>query len=250
MDVPFLPYALDVDHALVPGESALIVVRVDNERRPGDVPGMQRGWRNYGGILREVTLTATDRCYLGHLAITAVPQEGGGPWPTRAGPQHPQTPVLAQIALVIEGANDGGFSVARLEGKPTHLEAGTTASFSLTGTLPGVAPWSLTVPPSMQPSCSAGFWGWSNRQCRHAGAEDWLPFCRGTGRPALLNGRPIFPDWLQPPRRLAQDGDVPRSGDRAARSRSDEGGRGELCAPVSHIPIILQNLTCVMSSGC
>ncbi len=193
-DVPFLPYALDVDHALVPGESALIVVRVDNERRPGDVPGMQRGWRNYGGILREVTLTATDRCYLGHLAITAVPQEGGGGLGLHVQVHNTRkTPVLAQIALVIEGAEDGGFSAARLEGKPTHLEAGTTASFSLTGTLPGVAPWSPDRPTLYAAQLSLSVLGDGSID-----SVDTRPLRIGfrsiearEGQ-LLLNGRPIF----------------------------------------------------------
>ena len=56
----FLPFTFIISDCVTPGETACIVVWADNERIAGEVPGLERGWRPYGGIIREVTLTGRD----------------------------------------------------------------------------------------------------------------------------------------------------------------------------------------------
>jgi len=70
---PFLPFSFPVHDHLHCGGENLIAVRVDNHRRQGEVPGIERGWRTYGGILREVELEATDSFHIDHIAIDAAP---------------------------------------------------------------------------------------------------------------------------------------------------------------------------------
>ncbi len=74
----FLPFEWDVQDLLRWGQDNLVVVCADNRRRPGDVPGLQRGWRGWGGILREVELVATDLLYLEHVRMVAEPVDQGG----------------------------------------------------------------------------------------------------------------------------------------------------------------------------
>lgn len=146
-DFPFLPHAMDIHRALKPGEPALIAVCVDNERRPGDVPGTQRGWRNYGGILREVTLTATDRCYMHRVAVTAVPQLGGGYLDLQVLIHNTRTtPDLCRISLVIDGAEADGSDRIEFVGTPTSLDVGASVTLTLTGDIPEVTPWSPDHP--------------------------------------------------------------------------------------------------------
>jgi GNAT superfamily N-acetyltransferase len=66
----FLRFELPVSALVVPGEN-VIVLRADNTRRHGEVPGKERGWRPYGGILREVTLVCRPLLRLEQPAVTA-----------------------------------------------------------------------------------------------------------------------------------------------------------------------------------
>jgi len=66
----FLRFEIPVHPMARPGKNTL-AVRVDNTRRKGEVPGLQRGWRPYGGILREVTLVVRDHLRIIHPVIQA-----------------------------------------------------------------------------------------------------------------------------------------------------------------------------------
>lgn len=55
----FLGFTLPIHQVARLGQN-VIVVRADSTRRKGEVPGLKRGWRTYGGILREVSLVSTD----------------------------------------------------------------------------------------------------------------------------------------------------------------------------------------------
>ena len=69
----FLPFECNwmTEANLKYGGENVIVVRADNTRRAGDVPGLLRGWRPFGGILRPVTLSASDPLRLGRITVTA-----------------------------------------------------------------------------------------------------------------------------------------------------------------------------------
>ena len=81
----FLPFAFAVQDALHWGEESTLVVRADNIRHKGEVPGLQRGWRPDGGNLREVELIAMDPVHLDHVSIVA---EAASSWPRRTWSRH------------------------------------------------------------------------------------------------------------------------------------------------------------------
>ena len=67
----FLPFESAVTAAVHCGKANVVTVCADNTRRAGDVPGLLRGWRPHGGILRTVTLSASDPLRLGRITVTA-----------------------------------------------------------------------------------------------------------------------------------------------------------------------------------
>ncbi len=66
---PFLPFTLPVKDALRPDMENTLAVCVDNTRRDGDVPGLQRGWRPYGGILRPVALVGRNAVHFESVTV-------------------------------------------------------------------------------------------------------------------------------------------------------------------------------------
>lgn len=74
----FLPFTLPVPpERLLPGRRNVLVVIADNTRRAGDVPGRERGWRPFGGILREVTLREPSPSWLIPRDMPRVAVENG-----------------------------------------------------------------------------------------------------------------------------------------------------------------------------
>jgi len=68
----YLPFEFDLSGFLHGGVNRLIV-RVDNQRGPGDLPpGPGGGWWNYGGLLREVYLRAVQRADLEQVQVRPV----------------------------------------------------------------------------------------------------------------------------------------------------------------------------------
>ena len=66
----FLRFEFPVSNLLVLGRN-VVAVCVDSTRRPGEVPGKERGWRPYGGILREVRLLRRPRVRIEQPAVIA-----------------------------------------------------------------------------------------------------------------------------------------------------------------------------------
>lgn len=141
----FLPFEFPVEHLVRPGAENLIAVRVDNVRRQGEVPGMQRGWRTYGGILRQVELVATDPLHLDHLALVAELAGGGGTLTLRAVVRN-ERPETVEAALTVQVTGEGGETLAQLASSPTSLGAGEGTTFALEGQVPDAAPWSPDEP--------------------------------------------------------------------------------------------------------
>jgi len=61
--VGFTPFSFEITGKLRAGENSL-VVRVDNRRRPEDVPAMRTDWWNYGGITREVAILEAPETFI------------------------------------------------------------------------------------------------------------------------------------------------------------------------------------------
>lgn len=74
----FLPFSFPIQDLAKFGDQNFIIAKVDNYRNQGDVPGIQRGWRTYGGILREVELISTEKAYINNIVITAEPLGDNG----------------------------------------------------------------------------------------------------------------------------------------------------------------------------
>jgi len=66
----FLPFDVPLS-GLVHAGLNTVAVCVDNTRRVSDVPGLQRGWRPFGGILRSVSLHVLPRLHLDSIRVAA-----------------------------------------------------------------------------------------------------------------------------------------------------------------------------------
>ncbi len=142
---PFLPFAFATQDVLNFDAANVITVRVDNFRRPGEVPGMQRGWRNFGGILREVSLVAADKCHIGHVTAVAEPMTQGGMLSLEVTVQNARpTAVLAGLTAVVMDAQ--GQHLARLPSVPQPIPAGGETLFALAGSVFAALPWSPAAP--------------------------------------------------------------------------------------------------------
>ncbi len=176
----FLPIAFPLGDAAVYGAENLLAVCVDNRHYPGGVPGMHVGWRMYGGILRDVTLVATDRLYLDDLYVIAEP-DGRVTCRLRIVNAR-QEEVRTAPAVTIAGA-DG--TLLALSGTAITLAPGEAADVSLEGTIQGVIPWSPETPHLYTATASLGEGESMTVRfgARHIEAKpDGL----------WLNGRPIF----------------------------------------------------------
>ena len=68
---PFLPFEFDLTEHLRYGERNTLSLQVDNTCHPEDLPGRHIGWRNVGGILREVKLIVMNPMHVGAVRIAA-----------------------------------------------------------------------------------------------------------------------------------------------------------------------------------
>jgi beta-glucuronidase len=141
----FLPFAFDVEDQLRYGAENTVVVRVDNERRPGEVPGLERGWRPYGGILREIDLLSSDPLYLRRSVVEARPIEGGGHLRI-AVTLHNGRDTQERITLAARVRDRGEAPLTVLETDVVSIEPGETVELDVNGQVKGVAAWSPSLP--------------------------------------------------------------------------------------------------------
>jgi beta-glucuronidase len=147
----FLPFAFPIQDVLrfnaehVAGGENVIVVRADNVRLKGEVPGLQRGWRTFGGILREVALLVTDLLYLDAVTVVAEPVDGGGSLAIRAHARNERAQIVEAV-LSVRVSNGQGETLATFTSQPATLEPGEERVFSLRGRVEGVEPWSPASP--------------------------------------------------------------------------------------------------------
>ena len=67
----YLPFEIRVDDSIEYGARNSLVVYADNTCHAEDVPGEQRGWRTFGGLVRSVALVSMSRLHLSHIATDA-----------------------------------------------------------------------------------------------------------------------------------------------------------------------------------
>jgi len=138
----FLPFSFSIDQHVTPGATATIVVEADNERLPGEVPGLERGWRPYGGILREVTLTAHDPL---HLAGVTVQGDAGGRFTVQAVVMNARADA-ATTALSVVITDAAGVEVAAARLDPCTLRSREAVELRCEGTVSPVSCWSPESP--------------------------------------------------------------------------------------------------------
>jgi beta-glucuronidase len=141
----FLPFEFSVRDVLRFGEANLVAVRADNIRRPGDVPGMQRGWRTFGGILRKVDLMTTDLCYLDHVWISAEPVADGGSMAIRATIANERLESI-ELELLVTVRDQEGKEILTFASGTMFAASGEAKVVTLQEKAEGVDPWSPVDP--------------------------------------------------------------------------------------------------------
>lgn len=136
----FLRFELPISHIIKEGRNSL-AVRVDNTRRKGEVPGLKRGWRPYGGILREVYLIVADPLHL-LLPVVVAGADGTLDLQVDALNEHGYS-VNARVQVVLH--NPEGEPLATWLTEPQTLPPGSQATFSLR-VKADVVPWSPESP--------------------------------------------------------------------------------------------------------
>lgn len=73
----YTPFEFDVSRIADPDSENILAVRVDNLRLPNRIPDDFFDWWHYGGIVRDVSIEATDPVYIDRLQIVAIPHLTG-----------------------------------------------------------------------------------------------------------------------------------------------------------------------------
>ena len=137
----FLPFDCDITEAAHYGGENHIVVCVDNTRRGGDVPGLQRGWRPFGGILRDVTLLVRDRLHLDTAKVVAYPD---GTFLLTATVENTRAEKVSVTIDVIVEDEMGAWRGAFLECQT--VEAHQSEEISVSGRITSAVAWTPDTP--------------------------------------------------------------------------------------------------------
>lgn len=141
----FLPFEFEIqDHVLWDNENFL-AISVDNSHHEGDVPGMHVGWRNYGGILREVSLYTTSFLYIRNIIVDAEPQDGGGGLKCILEIQN-RTDTLQKTACEVSLRDSNNDGILLHIQDDVEIQAGKSKSITLAGHLDGARLWSPSSP--------------------------------------------------------------------------------------------------------
>ena len=140
---PFLPFEFRVEGVVDLEGTNHLAICVDNTCHPEDLPGQHIGWRNFGGILREVTLSQHHPVHVHGLVVNA-----------------DATGRITVAASVTNNSPDeveleGRVSIAEAHGEQVHCDhlladiscaAGETTSLRVADHVKGIAPWSPDAP--------------------------------------------------------------------------------------------------------
>ncbi|MEI8063826.1 MAG: glycoside hydrolase family 2 TIM barrel-domain containing protein, partial [Verrucomicrobiota bacterium] len=184
----FLPFEFEVGDQARWDNDNVLAVSVDNTPCDEDVPGRHVGWRGYGGILREVSLSATDLLHIADLNVVATPNANGGHVECRINLRNNRSvPANAVLDVVIHNAS--GKAVATLDQRAVRVAPGESAGIVISGILADVGTWSPTTPVLYQAVVRL------TEQNKIVDTVDTkLGFRRveATSAGLLLNGQPIF----------------------------------------------------------
>ena len=74
----FTPFNFDITDKLNQGEN-YIVIKVNNQRKPENIPSLIFDWWNYGGITRDVYIIETDNIFIQYYSLLLDKKEINGP---------------------------------------------------------------------------------------------------------------------------------------------------------------------------
>jgi len=141
----FLSFEVDItDHVKWDGLTSLAVC-TDNLRCAGEVPGLERGWRTFGGLQRRVELVAMDRLYIKDVALEALPAERGGGLTVSATLAN-ECSQSTDACLRVRVLDGEGYELACVESDAMHLARGGAVPCALCTVVPGVTLWSPATP--------------------------------------------------------------------------------------------------------
>ena len=141
-DDGYLRFDLPATGTLRYGQPNTITVKVDSTRVDGEVPGLKRGWRPFGGILREVSLIATDPLRIAHVSTRA---EADGEFEQVIEVTNGRGESVEMCAAV-SIRNKRGIEMARFNTDSINLAAGEAAQFRAAGAVADIEPWSPESP--------------------------------------------------------------------------------------------------------
>lgn len=185
----FLPFELPIHDKVRFGSENVLLVKADNHARAGEVPGIDVGWRPYGGILREVTLETTGLCYVSEVRILAEPAAGHKGTFSLAARIANETGRDRVVSLSVTVVDEAGASVGQLTSAPMEVPAGQQELLQLQGTIEQVAAWSPSAPALY--TARARLQGDSTAMDE---LDTRFGFRRieASGASLLLNGEPLF----------------------------------------------------------
>jgi len=180
-----LPFEFSVDGLLRYGQDNLVVVRVASDN--GALPPTWF-WRPDCGILRDVTLIASDPCRIANVRIVAEPAAEGGSFSLRAFVDNQgQRAVEGTVAVTLVDRDKR--SVSAFTSEPMQLATGKVTEVTMSGVAPGVKLWS--------PESPALYTAEIELRTKD-GVVDRLPIRFGfrkievRGKALLLNGKKIY----------------------------------------------------------
>jgi beta-glucuronidase len=176
-----VPFELPAD-GIRSGENTLLV-KVQGHASRNDIPpaGRERGWWNFGGILREVYLRKVTQLDLGDPQVIATPGDPAQVTFNAEVRNAGATAAPADVALTVTGPNGFSTSLPVVGG---DTEPGQLAKVSTSFTIPSAQLWSPDSPNLYALKASAG----GQTTTIHFGVRQWSK--APDGHP-LLNGRPL-----------------------------------------------------------
>ena len=142
-DDPFLPFAFDFSPGKYSDGHQVLVVAVDREPRPDDVPGAHTGWRRSMGILRDVRVIASDFLRVDDVRIEADPADGALRLQARI-VNGRALPLRARAAAEI--TDPDGADVLQIDLGEVHLANGGEATLTACAHVEACRPWSPANP--------------------------------------------------------------------------------------------------------
>ena len=137
----FLRFELPVNGLFAAGRN-VIAVCADNTRRHGEVPGKERGWRPYGGILREVALDVRPLTRIEQPVLVA---QADGSYHAHLVVQNdePQSRTLSATLNILD---EQGNVVASAQTAAQDVPAQGQVGFDLSGRATHITPWTPDQP--------------------------------------------------------------------------------------------------------